>query len=119
MYLKTKIHYFKMKSFIKYLYSLATILFVVGGLLLYQGNEKGAFLICSGLLINSAYRFIKLDYKSIMKFRIWEILKLISVIYLTVTVIIFAFNKEIIPYIIIAIVFDIILNFNIIPYKRK
>ncbi|MCH4895325.1 hypothetical protein E0494_01210 [Marinilabiliaceae bacterium JC040] len=108
-----------MKSFVKYFYSLATILFVVGGLLLYQGNEKGALLICAGLLINSAYRFIKIDYKSILNFKVWEILKFISALFLTITVIIFAFNKDVIPYIIVAIIFDIILNFNIIPYKKK
>jgi len=102
----------------KHLYSLATILFVVGGLLLYQGNESGAIAICVGLLINVAYRIQGLNKENLKKLVFLDLLKLISAVFLAISVILFFFDIDALQYIIVAIVFDVILNINILPSKK-
>lgn len=102
----------------KHLYSLATILFIVGGLLLYQGNESGAIAICIGLLLNVVYRIQNLNKNNLKNLVFVDLLKLISAIFLAVSVILFFFDIDAIQYIIVAIVFDIILNLNLFPSNK-
>jgi len=103
---------------IKHIYTLATILFIVGGLLLYQGNETGAIAICIGLFINVFYRINNLNKNSLKKLNFLELLKLVSAVFLVVSVVLFIIERDALQYVIVAIVFDIILNINIFPAKK-
>lgn len=102
----------------KHFYNLATILFVIGGILLYQGNERGSWAICAALLVHAAFRFINLDVNELKKLVFLEILKLINATFLSVVTVLFIFDKEAIPYIAVAIVFDILLNIPILGTKK-
>lgn len=104
---------------IKQLYTLATILFIVGALLLYQGNETGAIVICIGLFINVFYRIKNLSIDSLRKLNFLEILKLISAAFLAVSVVLFIIDRDALQYVLVAIVFDVILNINLFPVKQK
>lgn len=108
-----------MNKIVKHMYTLATILFVVGGLLLYQGNETGAIAICIGLFINVFYRLNGLSKNSLKELVFLELLKLISAVFLAVSVVMFFINRDALQYVIVAIVFDLIININIFPTKKK
>lgn len=98
------------KKLIANLYTLATILFVVGGLLLYQGEQAGSVVISIGLMMNVVFRIINISKDKLKSLKIHEILKLCSAVFLAVTVILFFKYPEALQYVIVAIVFDVILN---------
>jgi hypothetical protein len=100
----------------KHLNNLATILFVIGGMLLYQGNEKGVWAICAALIVHAIFRYINLDVVDLKKLIFLEILKLVNATFIIVVTLLFLFDTEAVPYIFAAMVFDFLLN---IPLGRK
>lgn len=100
------------KKFITNLYGLATILFVVGGLLIYQGEKSGSVVISVGLLMNVVFRIISLKKDYLKELKMLEILKLCSAVFLAVTVVLFFIDFNALEYVIVAIVFDVILNID-------
>jgi hypothetical protein len=98
----------------KYINNTAIILFAIGGMLLYQGNEKGTWAIGFALLIHATLRFFNLKVSDLKKLVFLEILKLINNCFLTIVSVILFFDIETVPYIFAAIIFDTLLN---IPIK--
>lgn len=89
---------------------MATILFVVGGLLIYQGEESGSMIISIGLLMNVVYRLVNLDKTKLVSLKMLDILKLCSAVFLAVTVVLFFIDFKALEYVVVAIIFDVIVN---------
>lgn len=106
------------KKVISNLYGLATILFVVGGLLIYQGEKSGSLVISIGLLMNVIFRIINLRKDNLRALKMLEILKLCSAVFLAVTVVLFFIDFNALEYVIVAIVFDVILNIEDLAGKK-
>ncbi len=97
---------------------MATILFVVGGLLLYQGEKSGSVVICVGLLMNVVFRIINLSKSNLKALKLLEILKLCSAVFLAVTVVLFFMDFKALEYVIVAIIFDVVLNIEDLAGKK-
>lgn len=108
-----------MSKILKHLYSIATVLFVVGGLLIYQGEKSGSIAIGIALLINVVYRLISIDIGNLKKLIPLDILKLVSAVFLAVTVFLFFIDFEALQYVIVAIVFDVLLNIDDLFHKKR
>ncbi len=106
------------KKIISNLYVISTILFIVGGLLVYQGESAGSNIISIALLINVIFRIVNINTENLKALKMLDILKLCSAIFLAVTVILFYMHFEAIEYVIVAIIFDIILNIDDL-FKKK
>lgn len=99
-------------------YALATILFVVGGLLIYQGEKLGSIVISIGLLLNVVFRIINLNKENLKALKMLEILRLCSAAFLAVTVILFFIDFNALEYVIVAIIFDVILNIDDLTARK-
>lgn len=100
------------RKIISNLYVMATVLFVVGGLLIYQGENSGSMIISIGLLMNVVYRLVNLNKENIRALRMLDILKLCAAVFLAVTVVLFFIDFEALEYVIVAIIFDIVVNID-------
>lgn len=98
----------------KYIGNIAIILLAIGGMLLYQGNEKGAWAISFAIIIHAVLRFLNLKVSFLKKLMFLEILKLINNCFLVITSIVLFFDIEAVPYIFAATIFDTLLH---IPIK--
>lgn len=107
------------RKIISNLYVMATILFVVGGLLIYQGEDAGPVLISIGLLMNVIYRVIHINIENIKALRMLDVLKLCSAVFLGVTVVLFFIDFNALEYVMVAMLFDIILNIDDLLRSKK
>jgi len=106
------------KKVISNLYALATILFIVGGLLIYQGEKSGSIVIGIGLLMNVVFRIINLNKENLRSLKMLDILKLCSAVFMAVTVVLFFIDFKALEYVIVAIIFDVILNIDEIARRK-
>ena len=62
-----------MTKILSTLYTIATVLIIVGALFILQNETYGLFVLCSGLVINIIYRFTTLDYDRVKSFKILDV----------------------------------------------
>lgn len=102
----------------KYIGNIAIILLAIGGMLLYQGNEKGAWAISFALIIHAVLRFFSLKVSFLKKLVFLEILKLVNSCFLAIISIVLFFDIEAVPYLFAAIIFDTLLHIPIKDTKK-
>ncbi len=107
----------KIRSF---LYTLSTILIIVGALFILQNDVYGILILVLGLVLNMVYRIINLDRKKLTSFYWKEILKLLAVLFMA-----FACSSFILDFeqkfnlLIVAIIIDLFVNMEEISFKKK
>ncbi|MRT93893.1 hypothetical protein [Ancylomarina sp. 16SWW S1-10-2] len=102
------------------LYTLATVLIIVGALFIIQDNTYGILILVLGLVLNMVYRAINIDFKKIELFHWFEFIKLGSIIFMAVACLSFMLELEQkFNLLILSIIIDLIVNMKEISFKKK
>ncbi|MGZ2369211.1 hypothetical protein ACXR6G_05465 [Ancylomarina sp. YFZ004] len=102
------------------LYTLATILIIVGALFILQDDAYGIIFLGLGLVLNIFYRVINLDLKKLKNAQWLEILKTGSLIFMAVACLSFIFESEQkFNLLIVSIVLDLLVNIKEISFKKS
>ena len=108
---------FKLRSI---LYTLATILIIVGALFILQDDTYGIIILGLGLVLNIVYRVINIDFKKITSFHWLELLKFGSLIFMAVACLSFVLKLEQkFNLLILSIVLDLLVNMKEISFRNK
>ncbi|MFT5749596.1 MAG: hypothetical protein ACI93S_000857 [Ancylomarina sp.] len=102
------------------LYTLATILIIVGALFILQDDTYGIIILGLGLVLNIVYRVINIDFKKIESFYWLELIKLVSMIFMAVACLSFVLELEQkFNLLILSVVLDLLVNMKEISFKKK
>jgi len=109
-----------MKRLLDITYTLATLLIIVGALLIFQDDVKGVFVLIAGVLLNIIYRAMTLKWRNILMFQWLDILRVISICLMLVSIVGFYQGwKDIFNFFILAVISDILLNLKDLSFVRK
>ena len=109
-----------MKRLLDITYTLATLLIIVGALLIFQDDVKGVFVLIAGVLLNIIYRAMTLKWRNILMFQWLDILRGISICLMLVSIVGFYQGwKDIFNFFILAVISDILLNLKDLSFVRK
>jgi len=102
------------------LYTLATILIIIGALFILQDDAYGIAILGLGLMFNVIYRAINLDRNKLCSFHWLELLKLVSMILMAVACLSFILELEQkFNLLILSIVLDLLVNMKEISFKKE
>lgn len=109
-----------MKKILPIVYTIATILIIIGALFILQGEKYGLAVLCLGLVLNVIYRFSTLNYVNVEIFKIMDILRLANVLFMIIACIGFLADwDQKFNLLIVTIVLDLLLNLKEISFKTK
>ncbi|PKQ63568.1 hypothetical protein BZG02_09370 [Labilibaculum filiforme] len=109
-----------MKKILPIIYTIATILIIVGALFILQAEEYGLSILSLGLILNVFYRLGTTNYESIKLFKFMEILRFANIIFMIVACLGFFLDwEQKFNFLILTIVFDLLLNLKEISFKNK
>jgi len=109
-----------MKRILLVLYTLATILIIVGALFILQGEFYGPLLLISGLVLNISYRLLTFDFTDLKLFKTKAVFRLVSIfVMLFACVLFFTDSEQKFNLLIVSIILDMLLNFKEISFKKK
>lgn len=109
-----------MNKILPIVYTIATILIIIGALFILQAESYGLTVLCSGLLLNVFYRFNTLNYKNLQVFKIVDILRLANIFFMIIACLGFFFDWDHkFNLLILTIVADLLLNLKEISFKTK
>lgn len=109
-----------MKRFLSILYTLATILIIVGALFILQSETYGIAMLASGLGLNVVYRIFNLNIKYLKQFKIGELLKVLGILVLIFAcILVFTDSEQKFNMMILAVVLDVVINYKEISLKTK
>lgn len=102
------------------LYTLATILIIVGALFILQDDTYGIIILGLGLVLNIVYRAINIEFKKIESFHLLELIKLVSMIFMAVACLSFVLELEQkFNLLILSVILDLVVNMKEISFKKK
>lgn len=109
-----------MTKILPILYTIATILIIIGALFIFQAEPYGLAILSLGLFFNVLYRFSTLNFENIASFKIMEILRLANImLMITACVGFFTDWDHKFNLLILTIVLDLLLNLKEISFKTK
>ncbi|PXX95226.1 hypothetical protein DF185_22530 [Marinifilum breve] len=109
-----------MKRFLSILYTLATVLIIVGALFILQAESYGVAILASGVSLNIFYRIFNLNTERIHQLKFSELLKVLGIILMLVAcILIFTDYDHKYNMMIFAVVLDVIINYKEISLKTK
>lgn len=109
-----------MKKILPIVYTISTVLIIVGALFILQDEGYGLAILISGLSLNVVYRTITLNFENLKLFKIMELLRLLNIfIMITACLGFFIESEQKFNILIVAIVFDLLLNSKEISIKSK
>ncbi|NOU61572.1 hypothetical protein [Marinifilum caeruleilacunae] len=109
-----------MKRFLSILYTLATVLIIVGALFILQSESYGIAMLTSGLGLNILYRVFTLNVQNLKEFKLPDIFKVIGIlIMIFACILIFTNSEQKFNMMILAVVLDVIINYKEISLKTK
>lgn len=109
-----------MKRFLSILYTLATVLIIVGALFILQAESYGVAILASGVGLNIVYRIFNLNTERIRQLKFSELLKVLGILLMLVACIfIFTDYEQKYNMMIFAVVLDVIINYKEISLKTK
>lgn len=101
------------------LYTLATILIIVGALFILQDDAFGILILGIGLVLNIFYRGINLDGSKIKNLNWLELLRLGSMMFMSFACLSFILELEQkFNFLILAIIIDLLVNMKEISFKK-
>ncbi|RKE03069.1 hypothetical protein [Marinifilum flexuosum] len=109
-----------MKRLLSILYTLATVLIIVGALFILQAESYGVAILASGVGLNIVYRIFNLNTERISQLKFSELLKVLGIILMLVAcILIFTDYDQKYNMMIFAVVLDVIINYKEITLKTK
>ncbi|WP_282016485.1 hypothetical protein [Marinifilum flexuosum] len=109
-----------MKRLLSILYTLATVLIIVGALFILQAESYGVAILASGVGLNIVYRIFNLNSERISQLKFSELLKVLGIILMLVAcILIFTDYDQKYNIMIFAVVLDVIINYKEITLKTK
>lgn len=109
-----------MKRFLSILYTLATVLIIVGALFILQAESYGVAILASGVGLNIVYRIFNMNAERIRQLKFYELLKVLGILLMLVACIfIFTDYEQKYNMMIFAVVLDVIINYKEISLKTK
>ncbi|MCT4602942.1 MAG: hypothetical protein N4A59_08600 [Marinifilum sp.] len=109
-----------MKRFLSILYTLATVLIIVGALFILQSESYGIAMLTSGLALNILYRILALNFENLKQFKLHETFKLVGIlIMIFACILIFTNSDQKFNMMILAVVLDVVINYKEISLKAK
>ncbi|WP_282126025.1 hypothetical protein [Marinifilum flexuosum] len=109
-----------MKRFLSILYTLATVLIIVGALFILQAESYGIAILALGVGLNIVYRIFNLNTERISQLKFSELLKVLGILLMLVACIfIFTDFDQKYNMMIFAVVLDVIINYKEISLKTK
>ncbi|MCY1636249.1 hypothetical protein [Marinifilum sp. D737] len=109
-----------MKRFLSILYTLATVLIIVGALFILQAESYGVAILASGVGLNIVYRIFNLNTERISQLKFSELLKGLGILLMLVAcILIFTDFDQKYNMMIFAVVLDVIINYKEISLKTK
>ncbi|MDM8160339.1 hypothetical protein QUH73_10980 [Labilibaculum sp. K2S] len=109
-----------MNKILPIVYTIATILIIIGALFILQAEKYGLAVLSLGLVLNVFYRFSTLSYESVKSFKILDVLRLANILFMIVACIGFFYDwNQKFNFLILTIVFDLLLNLKEISFKSK
>jgi len=109
-----------MSRILSILYTVATILIIVGALFILQDEVYGMPVLGLGLILNIAYRALNIDLNKLRSFQWLEILKLGSMLFMAIACLSFILDLEQkFNLLILSIVLDLLVNMKEISFKKK
>ncbi|MDE5423216.1 hypothetical protein L3073_13440 [Ancylomarina sp. DW003] len=102
------------------LYTLATILIIIGALFILQDDAIGILILVVGLVLNIIYRAINLNGNKLKTFNWLELLKLGSMLFMGTACLSFVLDiDQKFNLLILAIVIDLLVNMKEISFKKR
>ena len=102
------------------IYTVATILIIVGALFILQDDAYGIIILGLGLILNIIYRAINLDLNKLKSFHWLELLKTGSMIFMAISCLSFVMELEQrFNLLILSIILDLVVNMKEISFKKK
>ena len=109
-----------MNKILSILYTLTTVLIIVGALFILQEETFGLPVLLTGLLFNVFYRIFNLKKEHFTTQKVRSYLQLISIFLLLTACLLFVMDQEQkFNLLIVGIVFDTVLNMREITEKKK
>ncbi|WP_461641187.1 hypothetical protein [Labilibaculum euxinus] len=109
-----------MNKILPIVYTIATILIIIGALFILQAEKYGLAVLSLGLVLNVFYRFSTLNYESVKSFKILEVLRLANILFMIVACAGFCYDwNQKFNFLILTIVFDLLLNLKEISFESK
>lgn len=109
-----------MTRILSILYTLATVLIIVGALFILQSETYGVVLLTCGLGLNIIYRILNLNWKKVQEFELSSLLKLFGIIIMGIAcTLIFSKSDQRFNILILSIVLDLVLNYKEISFRSK
>jgi hypothetical protein len=109
-----------MNKILPIVYTIATILIIIGALFILQAESYGLAVLSLGLLLNVIYRFSTLNYASVKSLKIMDILRLVNILLMIVACFGFFTDwDQKFNLLILTIVLDLLLNLKEISFKTK
>lgn len=109
-----------MNKILPIVYTIATILIIIGALFILQGEDYGLAVLSLGLFLNIIYRFSTLNYASVKSFKIMDVLRLANILFMIVACLGFFTDwDQKFNLLILTIVLDLLLNLKEISFKIK
>lgn len=109
-----------MTKIIATLYTIATVLIIIGALFILQNETYGLLVLCSGLFLNVIYRLINLDYAQVVALKILAVFKLAVILLMLFACLSFIVDwSQKFNFLILSIVLDLLFNLKEISLKKK
>lgn len=109
-----------MTKILSTLYTIATVLIIVGALFILQNETYGLLILCLGLVLNIVYRSITLDFDEVKSFKILDVFRFLNILLMIIACLSFVLSwDQKFNFLIISIVLDLLLNLKEISFKTK
>lgn len=109
-----------MKRFLSILYTLATVLIIVGALFILQAESYGMAMLASGIGLNVVYRIFNLNIEKVKQLKFYELLKAFGILLMILAcILIFTDSDQKFNLMILAVVLDVVINYKEISLKAK
>lgn len=104
----------------EFIYTMATVLIVMGALFILQEEIYGLMILVAGISTNIVYRIANINIEKLKKRKIIEFLRCANIIFLLLTIIMFFIeNEQRFNLLIVAILVDFIVNIKEISSAKK
>ncbi len=109
-----------MSKILPILYTLATVLIIVGALFILQNESYGLTVLILGLVLNVLYRVSTLNFEDVKCFKFLDVFRFLNILLMIVACLgFFSDWEQKFNLLILTIVLDLLLNLKEISFKSK
>lgn len=109
-----------MKRVLTIIYTLATVLIIVGALFIIQNESYGLTMLALGLGLNCTYRILNLNYDDLKKCKTSSVIKMVGItVMIAACILIFTDFEQKFNLLILSVILDVAINYKEISLKNK